>query len=67
MQKGFSSQQDVQEKIMENKNMQVEAAIKEMQLVQKKYDDYVKYESVEAYFEKFQFLVDRNDPTKTAE
>lgn len=36
-----------------------------MERFQKKYEDYVKYESVEAYLDKVQYLTDRKDSSTT--
>lgn len=36
-----------------------------MNLAQSKYNDYIKNQSVEAYFLRQQYLVDRNDTTLT--
>lgn len=61
----FTKQQSEMEKIVAGFNKQKDEAVKAMKQAQHKYNDYIKNHSVEAYFERQQYLVDRNDTTLT--
>lgn len=61
----FLKQQSEVDKIVASFSKQRDEAIKAMNQAELKYKDYIQTQSVEAYFERQQYLVDRKDTTLT--